>query len=89
MTADEETEHYTTLEEYRGLLIMGSIIEKSTTWCIEIRVGTYEGDNFISKLQTLKREFGKSDGAINAGMYILHQARAMIDRHIVLDTSPR
>jgi hypothetical protein len=85
MTKDT-MEKYGELEIYRGFSIMGSIAQKPTSWCISIRIGTHEDNNFVQQFISIYREFDRTEGAINCCMSMIEEAKAMIDRQA--ETSP-
>jgi hypothetical protein len=79
-------ENYRELEIYRGFSIMGSITEKPTTWCISIRIGTHEDNNFVQQFMSIYREFDRTEGAINCCISMIEEARAIIDKQA--ETNP-
>ena len=84
---EDTMQNYRELEIYRGFSIMGSITEKPTTWYIAIRIGVYEDDNFIQRFMSICREFHKADGALNCSIFMVNEAKAMIDKQAEHDAA--
>lgn len=70
---------YKEVEQYRCISIMMKTDEQPTTCRIEIRIGTFEGDDFILKCPPIRREFSKIEGILNHMLGMTSEARAAID----------
>lgn len=71
-------------EPYRGFIIKTSIVEKPTTWVIDVRVGTKNGDKLIlePEIPPTLQEFNKKEGALNSALAMANDAKAKIDEHL-------
>ncbi|MDR3499128.1 MAG: hypothetical protein P4L72_07865 [Parvibaculum sp.] len=75
-----EIQDYQRLEAYGPFLIECSINETPTMWCIGVRIGIQEGNKFVEKFPSAKKEFPRADGALNCGLAMLDYAKRLIDK---------